>query len=201
MTAKRGLIPTVRAAVAGGVTVVQLRDKDASDDDLTALALALRAELAPRGVPLIVNDRPKAAKAAHADGLHIGQEDGDPHAARALVGPDMILGLSVTNVSEVMTVDPAVVDYVGLGPVFNSATKADAAPPLGLEGLRTVGAMLPVPFIAIGGINAGNAEAVMSAGVAGVAVVSAICAAPDPRRAADGLMRAVATAGEGKPIS
>ena len=87
MTARRGLLATVRAAVAGGVTIVQLRDKDASDDDLIALARALRAELAPRGVPLIVNDRPAVAKAAGADGVHIGQEDGDPRAARAAPRP------------------------------------------------------------------------------------------------------------------
>lgn len=191
MTARRGLIPTVREAVEGGVTIVQLRDKHASDEDLTALALALRAELAPRGVPLIVNDRPLVAKAAGADGLHIGQEDGSPRAARDLVGPGVILGLSVTRASEVATVDPAVVDYVGLGPVFASATKADAAPPLGFAGVRRAGALLPVPFVAIGGIDAGNARSVMAAGAAGLAVVSAICAAPNPRAAASALRIAV----------
>jgi thiamine-phosphate pyrophosphorylase len=191
MTARRGMIPTVRAAIEGGVTIVQLRDKDTTDEDLTALALALRAELAPRGVPLIVNDRPLVAKVARADGLHIGQDDGDPRAARALVGPGAVLGLSVTNASEVATVDPAIVDYVGLGPVFASATKADAAPPLGVDGLRAVGAMLPVPFVAIGGIDMGNATTVMAAGPAGVAVVSAICAAADPRLAAAELRQAI----------
>jgi thiamine-phosphate pyrophosphorylase len=191
MTASRGLAATVRAAVDGGVTIVQLRDKDARDDDLVALACALRAELAPRGVPLIVNDRPMVAKAAGADGLHLGQEDGDPRAARLLLGPDAMLGLSVTRAAEVATVDPAVVDYVGLGPVFSTATKADAAPPLGLGGFRTVGAMLGVPFVAIGGIDAANAAAVMAAGAAGIAVVSAICAAPDPKVAAAALRSAI----------
>ena len=184
MTARRGLIATVREAVAGGVTVVQLRDKEASDDDLIALARTLRAELAPRGVPLIVNDRPEVAMAAGADGLHIGQEDGDPRAARRLLGPGAILGLSVTNGAEVATVDPAVVDYVGLGPVFMTATKADAAKPLGLDGFRAVGAILPVPFVAIGGIDTANAASIMAAGASGIAVVSAICAATDPRGAA-----------------
>lgn len=191
MTARRGLAATVRAAVDGGVTVVQLRDKDAPDDDLVDLARALRAELAPRGVPLIVNDRPEVAKAAAADGIHIGQDDGDPRAARRLLGPDAILGLSVTKAAEVATVDSEVVDYVGLGPVFASATKSDAAPPLGLDGLRAVGAMLPVPFVAIGGIDAGNAASVMAAGASGIAVVSAICAAPDVQVAAATLWAAI----------
>ncbi len=191
MTARRGLIATVREAVAGGVTIVQLRDKDASDDDLTVLARALRAELAPRGVPLIVNDRPVVASAAGADGLHIGQEDGDPCAARLLLGPDAILGLSVTRAAEVATVDAGVVDYVGVGPVFSTATKADAAPPLGIDGFRSVGAMLPVPFIAIGGVDIANTGAIMAAGAAGVAVVSAICAADDPRAASAALRAAM----------
>jgi thiamine-phosphate pyrophosphorylase len=191
MTARRGLLATVREAVAGGVTIVQLRDKDASDTDLVALARALRTELAPRGVPLVVNDRPGVAKSAEADGVHIGQEDGDARAARRLLGPDRILGLSVTMAAEVATVDAAVVDYVGLGPVFASATKTDAALPLGLDGLRAVGAMLPVPFVAIGGIDTANAASIMAAGAAGVAVVSAICAVEDPRAAAAALRQAL----------
>lgn len=191
MTARRGLLATVREAVAGGVTIVQLRDKHALDDELVALARALRAELAPRGVPLIVNDRPVVAKAAGAEGLHIGQEDGDPRAARLLLGPNAILGLSVTTAAEVATVEMGIVDYVGLGPVFSTATKADAAPPLGLDGLSAVGAMLPAPFVAIGGIDAANAGAIMAAGASGIAVVSAICAAPDPETAAAALRRAM----------
>ncbi len=191
MTARRGLLATVREAVKGGVTMVQLRDKNASDDELIALARALRTELAPRGVPLIVNDRPEVAKSAEADGVHIGQEDHDPRAARRLLGPDAILGLSVTNSAEVATVDAGIIDYVGLGPVFASATKADAAPPLGLDGLRAVGASLKVPFVAIGGIDAGNAAAIIAAGAAGIAVVSAICAAPDPGAAAAALIAAI----------
>lgn len=191
MTARRGLLATVRAAVAGGVTVVQLRDKGAPDDDLIALARALRAELAPRGVPLIVNDRANVAKAADADGLHIGQEDGDPRAARLLLGADAILGLSVTRAAEAATVEAGIVDYVGLGPVFSTATKADAAPPLGLAGMRAVGAMLPAPFVAIGGIDAASAAAIMAVGAAGIAVVSAICAAPDPEAAAVALRAAM----------
>jgi thiamine-phosphate pyrophosphorylase len=192
MTARRGLADTVRAAVDGGVTVVQLRDKHMPDAEQIVLAASLQEVLVPRGIPLIVNDRPAVARAVGAAGLHIGQDDGDPAAARAIIGPDAILGLSVTHAGEVATVDPAVVDYVGLGPVFATGTKPDAAPPLGLDGLRAVGATLPVPFVAIGGIDAGNAAAVMATGAVGIAVVSAICAAEDPRAAAAVLWRAVA---------
>jgi thiamine-phosphate pyrophosphorylase len=186
MTARRGLVETVRAAVAGGVTVVQLRDKDASDADMLATGRALLAALGPLGVPLVVNDRVAVAAALGAH-LHIGQEDGDPAAARAAIGPDAILGLSVTRAGEVATVDGQVVDYVGLGPVFPTGTKADAAPALGLDAFGTIARGLPVPVVAIGGIDATNAAAVIAAGAVGIAVVSAICAADDPRAAAAAL--------------
>jgi thiamine-phosphate pyrophosphorylase len=191
LSARRGLIATMLAAVAGGVTVVQLRDKQASDGELIATAGALRDALATTGVPLIVNDRPDVARAAELAGVHIGQDDGDPARARALLGPDALIGLSVTRAEEVAAVDPAIVDYVGLGPVFATATKPDAASALGLDGLRMIGRRLPLPFVAIGGINAGNAAAVIAAGAAGLAVVSAISAANDPRAAAAELRRAI----------
>lgn len=191
MCRARGLVETVLAAVAGGATIVQLRDKTCSDAEMIDTARALRARLAPLGIPLIVNDRPAVAVAAGADGLHIGQGDGDPAKARATVGPDALLGLSVTGPDDLATVDPAVVDYVGLGPVFASPTKADATPPLGLAGFRAVASRLGVPVVAIGGIDAGNAGALVAAGADGVAVVSAICAAADPQAAAAALRRAI----------
>jgi thiamine-phosphate pyrophosphorylase len=123
------------------------------------------------------------AKAAGLAGAHIGQDDGHPAAARAILGPDALIGLSVTRAAELATVDPAVVDYVGLGPVFPTGSKADAAPALGLDGARAIGARLPLPWVAIGGIGIANSAAIMRAGAAGVAVVSAICAADDPRAA------------------
>jgi thiamine-phosphate pyrophosphorylase len=192
MTQARGLVETALAAVAGGVTIVQLRDKDDDDATLIAAARALRAALAPLGVPLIVNDRVTVVLEAGADGVHLGQDDGDPAAARARLGPDALIGLSVTRAAEIATVDANVVDYVGLGPLFATATKVDAAPALGLAGARAIGARLPVPWVAIGGIDARNAADVMGAGAAGVAVVSAICAAADPAHAAADLRRAIA---------
>jgi thiamine-phosphate pyrophosphorylase len=187
MCAGRGLVNTVLEAVAGGVTIVQLRDKTASDADLAATAAVLKDALAPTGVPLILNDRPRVAKAAGLAGAHIGQDDGHPAAARAILGPDALIGLSVTRAAELATVDPTVVDYVGLGPVFPTGSKADAAPALGLDSARAIGARLPLPWVAIGGIGIANAAAIMRAGAAGIAVVSAICAANAPRAAATAL--------------
>jgi thiamine-phosphate pyrophosphorylase len=191
LCAARGLLATVLAAVAGGAGVVQLRDKAADDAELTRLARALKAALAPVGVPLVVNDRVGVAVAAGADGLHIGQQDGDLHAARAAIGPEMLLGLSIENAAQASGIDPAAVDYIGAGPVFDTGTKPDAAPALGLAGLAAVCRAAPVPAVAIGGIGPGNARAAVEAGAAGVAVVSAICAADDPRSAAARLRRAV----------
>ncbi|HEY5082571.1 MAG TPA: thiamine phosphate synthase [Bauldia sp.] len=190
----RGLIATVLAAVAGGVTIVQLRDKHATDIELAVTAAWLRDELAGTGVALIVNDRPQVTLEAGLSGVHIGQSDGHPAAARALLGPDALIGLSVTSPDEIDTVDPDVVDYVGLGPVFATSTKPDAAAPLGLEGMHIIGERLPVPYIAIGGITLDNAAATISAGASGVAVVSAIAGALEPRSAALALRRAIDTA-------
>jgi len=194
MTRARGLAETVRAAVAGGVTIVQLRDKDADDAALAATAAELMVVLAPFGVPLIVNDRPAVARAAAAQGAHVGQDDGDPAAARRLLGRDALIGLSVTRAGEIARVDAAVVDYAGLGPVFATATKADAAPALGLVATADIARRLPLPFIAIGGITADNAGDAIRAGAAGVAVVSAICAADDPAEAARTIRAAIEAA-------
>lgn len=184
MSAARGLKATVREAVAGGVSIVQLRDKTASDEDLVRVATELREALAGTGVPLIVNDRPLVAKRARLAGVHIGQDDGSPRAARDLLGPDALIGLSVTCAEEVATVDAAIIDYVGLGPVFATGSKSDAAPPLGIAAMSDIGARLAVPYVAIGGISEANAAAIVVAGAAGVAVVSAINASNDPRAAA-----------------
>ncbi len=195
MIGARGLVDTVLAAVAGGATIVQLREKAQPDEALFPLARALCARLRPLGVPLVVNDRVAVARAAGADGVHLGQGDGDPAAARALLGPGAIIGRSVTDAAQASGIDPAVVDYVGLGPVFATATKPDANPPIGVAGVRAIVPLLPVPTVAIGGIDAGNAGAVIAAGAAGVAVVSAICAAVDPAAAAAALRRAMAAGG------
>ncbi|RAR57388.1 thiamine-phosphate pyrophosphorylase [Onishia taeanensis] len=184
LCAKAGLIDTVLAAVRGGVTMVQLRNKTASDAELIVQARRLMAALHGTGVPLIINDRLDVAIAAGADGLHIGQGDGDVAEARRQLGPDAILGLSVENSIQLAALDPQGLDYLGIGPVFATASKQDHAPPLGLEGLTELAASSPLPTVAIGGLNASHVEAIRQSGANGLAVISAICGQPDPQAAA-----------------
>lgn len=185
-----GVVETVAAALRGGVTVVQLRDKHASDADLVALGRALRERMNGSGVPLIVNDRLEVAAAIGADGVHVGQADAGVREARERLGPEAILGLSVQTVEHAGAVDPRLVDYVGIGPVFATTTKPDHAPPLGFDGLAKVCAASPVPAVAIGGLGAEHLDSVLAAGAAGAALVSAICGARDPERAARALFEA-----------
>lgn len=184
LCAERGLVETVVAAVRGGVTVVQLRDKHASDGELIDQARRLKAALAGSGVPLIINDRLAVAVESGADGVHLGQEDGDAAAARAALGEHAILGRSVQTHAQLARLDPAPLDYLGLGPVFATSTKQDHAEPLGVDGLAALVAASPLPAVAIGGLQAEHAAAVRDAGARGVAVISAICGRPDPEAAA-----------------
>lgn len=185
-----GVLETVAAALKGGVTAVQLRDKHADDVELVALGRALRERMSGSGVPLIVNDRVEVAVAIGADGVHVGQSDAEALEARERLGPQAILGLSVQTVEHARAVDPCLVDYVGVGPVFATTTKPDHATPLGFDGLAKVCAASPVPAVAIGGLGADHLGAVLTAGAVGAALVSAICSAPDPERAARALAEA-----------
>jgi thiamine-phosphate pyrophosphorylase len=193
MTARRGLLETVAAAIDGGVTLVQLRHKDGPTHAMIEAGRAFKALLAPRGIPLIVNDRVDVAQAIGADGVHLGQNDLAPAAARAILGPRAIIGLSITGEHQLAAVD-ATVDYVGLGPIFPTGTKADAARVLGEVAFAAIRRRLHCPVVAIGGITAVNAARAIAAGADGVAVVSAICAAADPRAATQALRTAVDTA-------
>lgn len=182
------LAAVVGAAVAGGVTSVQLREKTASTREFIERAKLLRALLAPAGVPLIINDRVDVALAAHADGVHVGQSDMPVADVRRWL-PDAIVGLSVEcldHVREVMSQNIDV-DYLGVSPVFATPTKRDTAPALGLDGLAAIRRLTALPLVAIGGISATNAGAVLAAGADGLAVVSALCAAADPCAAARAL--------------
>ncbi|MFO1184372.1 MAG: thiamine phosphate synthase [Bauldia sp.] len=194
LSGPRGIAATVAAAVAGGATLVQLRDREATTRDLVAAARELKALLAPLGIPLIVNDRVDVALAADADGVHVGQSDMAVADARRLIGEGRILGLSITAPADLDGADLSGVDYLGVGPIYATATKGDAALPMGLAGLRAVAARTRLPIVAIGGLDAGNAADVVRAGAAGVAVVSAIAAAPDPRAAAAAIRAAVEAA-------
>ncbi len=191
--AGRPMTEVVGAAVAGGVTLVQLREKLGGSQARAEFGRALVALLRPLGVPLIVNDDLEAALACDADGLHVGQEDAPAEAARRRLPPDRILGLSVGSAAEALTADPSVVDYVGLGPVFATPTKGDAGLPLGVAGLASLRrAVAGLPAVAIGGIKQESAATVMAAGVQGIAVVSAIASAADPAAAARSLRQAIA---------
>lgn len=184
LLAGRDLKEVVLAAVRGGVTIVQLRDKDASDDVLAEQARMLLSMLRPLGVPLIINDRVEVARWIGADGVHVGQDDTDPRHVRERMGPDAIVGLSANTPQEFAAVPAGVVDYLGVGPVFATSTKPDHDPPLGLEGLAALARIAPLPTVAIGGIGLAHAASVRATGVNGLAVVSAICAADDPEDAA-----------------
>lgn len=184
MCAELGVVETVRRAVAGGVSMVQLRDKHASTAQRVALATALMEALKDTGVPLIVNDDLEAAILSGADGAHIGQSDGLPQQARALLGPHRILGLSCETPQTVAAANATHVDYLGLGPVFATGTKPDHERPVGMAGLATLVSGTDLPAVAIGGLNASHVEGVMAAGADGLSVVSAICGQADPQAAA-----------------
>ena len=185
----RDLEWVVSEAVKGGVSIVQLREKEASTREFVELAIRLKKVLQPAGVPLIINDRIDVALAADADGVHIGQSDMPYGIARRLLGPDKIIGLSVENPDEVVEANALDVDYIAVSPVYGTPTKTDTAPPFGLEGLRRAVRLTRHPVVAIGGMNERTAPDVFAAGADGIAVVSAICSATDPRVAAERLAR------------
>ncbi|WP_404344529.1 thiamine phosphate synthase [Vreelandella venusta] len=183
LCAKAGLEATVEAAVKGGVTMVQLRDKHASDEAMTAQAQRLKALLAGTGVPLIINDRLNVAVASQADGLHVGQSDTAVQEARQALGSQAIIGLSINTLEQLHNAPVALLDYVGLGPVFATVSKQDHAQPIGFDGLATLASACPLPSVAIGGLKAQHAAQVRATGANGLAVISAICGQPDPYQA------------------
>jgi len=195
-TRGRGIVALTRAAVAGGATIVQLRDKTSETRDLVATALALKAALRGTGVPLLVNDRVDVALAANADGVHLGQDDMAPADARRLLGPRAIVGLTVRTDEEARATPLGAADYVAIGGVFATASKINDTPPLGLAGLSRLAAIVRerrpgLPVCAIAGITAANAAEVAAAGADGVAVISGIFMAADAEAAARALAAAV----------
>lgn len=180
----RPLVDVVMRAVMGGVTMVQLREKTGTTRAFVEEARALKALLADRGVPLIVNDRVDVALAVGADGVHVGQTDMPVAAVRALVGPDRLIGLSITNAEQIAGPDVVVADYLGIGPLHPQKTKPDAATPLGLGGFAKLRRMSAKPVLAIGGVKPEDVAMLVEEGATGVAVVSAIMGAEDPEAAA-----------------
>lgn len=180
----RSLEEVVEEAVAGGVTMVQLREKDASTAEFIDLARRLKERLAPLDVPLIINDRVDVALAVDADGVHIGQSDMPYDIARKLLGPDKIIGLSVENMDDLLAANDLDVDYVGISPVHATPTKTDTSPDFGIDGLKEAVRLSAHPTVAIGGMNMNTAKDVMLTGCDGIAVVSAISSAESPKEAA-----------------
>ena len=174
-----GMVQTARQAAQAGVTCVQLRAPNWSTQALVDCGLKLKRVLSPYGVPLIVNNDVKAAEIIGASGVHVGQSDMNPRKARALLGKDAVIGLSITRYEEIGTLDPTVVDYAGVGPVYATSTKKDAAPAMGPNVLRRIIEKLSVPVVAIGGIGVAQAPEMRCAGARGIAVVSAICGQRD----------------------
>ena len=187
----RAIAGVVEAAVRGGATAVQLREKSCGTREFLELGRELKKLLAPREVPLIVNDRVDVALEIGADGVHIGQQDMDYERARRLMGPDAIIGLSIETIEQARASVRLDVDYLGVGPVFATATKLDAAAPLGVAVLAEIRAISRHAIVAIGGMGLENARQAIEAGADGVAVVSAICAADDPERMARELRQAI----------
>jgi thiamine-phosphate pyrophosphorylase len=175
------IVQRALACVRGGATMVQLRLKDADARTQVEVARALVAAL-PASVPLIMNDRADLAIAAGAAGVHVGPEDLPAAAVRRMLGPDRIVGVSVGNDAESLQASDA--DYVGIGPVYATASKGDAGDAIGLVELERLIALCARPAVGIGGVDASNAAAVIAAGARGVAVIRALFSASDPEEAA-----------------
>lgn len=187
----RSTLEIVKAAVLGGVSVVQLREKEMETRDFYLEGLSIKNYLKANGVPLIINDRIDVAMALDADGVHLGLSDMPADVARRLLGPDKIIGLSVNEPDHLLEEAVRHVNYLAISPVFFTATKTDITEPWGLEGLAKARGLTDLPLVAIGSINIENSREVVEAGADSVAVVSAVVAADDPEQATRDLVREV----------
>ena len=187
----RSTLEIVRAAVDGGATMVQLREKDCSTREFIEQALAIKDFLKDRVVPLIINDRVDVAQAVEADGVHLGQTDMPLGTAKKILGDTMIIGISAESLQDAVEAEKGGADYLGVSPIYATPTKTDTAPPLGLAGLRKIRRAVGVPLVGIGGLNRDNAGEVINNGADGVAVVSAIVSADDPQTAAEELKQII----------
>lgn len=178
-------------AIAGGADAIQFRQKRGSTRRLIATARQMQAICRRRGIKLIVNDRLDVALAAEADGVHLGQDDFPMALARQILGPDKIIGGSASTMAEARRCAEEGVDYIGLGPVYPTTSKADASPASGLDLVSRVAGELGLPVIAIGGIDENRAGAVVAAGAHGIAVISAVCCQADPTAATARLLAAL----------
>lgn len=189
-----GMVDTAQIAAQNGASVVQLRAPNWKKRQWYDCALELKRVLKPFGVPLIINDQVDVALAVDADGVHVGQSDLPVEAVRRLIGPHKWLGLSVSDAAELAAVPANGVDHLGIGPVFATPTKGDAAPATGLPLLAELCAASRLPVVAIGGIGLANCASVLQCGADGIAVVSAICGQADVAASTRALRGVVDTA-------
>lgn len=180
----RGHVDIAEAAVKAGVSIIQLRDKNASSRKLFDYAAQLREITKKADVLLIINDRIDIALAVEADGVHLGQDDLTLKEAKRILGNDYIIGISATCFDEAVVAARDGADYIGLGPIYPTPSKDDATDPIGIEGLISVRKVIDIPIVAIGGITADNIVEVVRAGADGIAVISAVASAPNMVEAA-----------------
>ena len=183
----RSNLEIIRAAVEGGVTVVQLREKQATTKDFYEEGLKIKDFLKLNGIPLIINDRIDIALALDAEGVHLGQEDMPVSIARLILGPHKIIGASVFTPEEAKAAESQGADYLGLSPIFVTETKPELTEQVGIESISLVSRSVQIPVVGIGSLNKANAYAAVKAGLDGVAVVSAICSQKNPKAAAAGI--------------
>ena len=189
--AGRDLVDVVRSALRGGAPSIQLRAKREPTREMVELGRRLRAETKAAGALLFVNDRVDVALVIGADGAHLGDDDLPLDAARAISPPGFLLGRSVDTPDEARLAARQGADYVGAGPVLATPSKLDAAPAIGLDGIREICEATSLPVVAIGGVDAENAAEIARAGAAGIAVIRAVMLAPHPEDAARELVGAV----------
>lgn len=190
----QGMIETTRAAVQNGATCIQLRAPLWKKRALVECGRALKSLLSGTNVALVINDHADVCLAVDANGLHIGQDDLAPKDARAIIGENRLLGLSVSTASELEAVDSSIVDHLGIGPIFLTSTKKDTSAALGIDGFASLAARKPCPVVAIGSVKTPIVRDLILSGADGVAVVSAICGQPDPGSATKKLAEAIAEA-------
>ncbi len=196
---ERNMLSLIKEATEGGVSVVQLRAKKLNTLEFLEISLNLRQFLKQRKIPFIINDRLDIALAIEADGVHLGPKDLPLRYARKLMGEGKIIGASVNYLEEAIKAEQEGADYLGVGPIYFTPTKEDLRPVLGVEGLIKIRERVKLPIIAIGGINKQNAPQVISKGADGVAVISAILASEDIRKAAKELLDAILRAKKTQP--
>ncbi len=187
----RSNLSIVRSAVQGGVSCVQIREKNCSTREFIEETLILKEFLKKQNIPLFVNDRVDVAMAVGADGVHLGQKDLPFLMAKKIVGDSMIVGISAETPEDASRAEKEGADYIGVGPIYLTSTKADTGEPLGLDGLLHIRRLVKIPIVAIGGLNPSNAKSAIQCGADGIAVVSAIVSAKNPETAARELKKII----------